>query len=242
MPNKLTKSVVDRAHPADRDYFRWDSDLKGFGIKISNSGRKTYVCKYRIGSGRSAPTRRYAIGAHGSPRTVDQARAEARRILGRAANGVDPAQEKQNEKRHITVTQLCDLYFVHGTGTKKPSTEATDRGRVERHIKLLLGKKNVRDVTRADINPRAIAILKLLMFTGMRKREIETLRWSEVDSDRGYLRREDSKTGQKSVPLSAPARQVISEIPALEGSTFMFPLSETTDSMKALRRSGRKSE
>ncbi|MBW8637329.1 tyrosine-type recombinase/integrase [Hoeflea sp. WL0058] len=316
MPNKLTKSVVDHAHPADRDYFLWDSDLKGFGIKISKGGRKTYVCKYRVGAGRSAPTRRYTIGAHGSPWTVDQARAEARRILGRAANGEDPAQEKQDEKKQITVTQLCDLYLEHGTGTKKPSTVATDRGRIKRHIKPLLGKKKVRDVTRADIkrflqdvsngktsadvktglrgraivrggkgaatrtvgllggifsyaidcglietnpvhgvkrfpdrkgerylnqnelvrlgqalqlglvtgiNPQAIAILKLLMFTGMRKREIETLRWSEVDSDRGYLRLEDSKTGQKSVPLSAPARQVISEIPALEGSTFVFP-------------------
>ncbi|MEO4042184.1 tyrosine-type recombinase/integrase [Hoeflea sp. CAU 1731] len=316
MPYKLAKSVVDRAHPGDRDYFLWDSDLKGFGIKISKGGRKTYVCKYRVGAGRSAPTRRYTIGAHGSPWTVDQARAEARRILGRAAIGEDPAQEKQDEKKQITVAQLCDLYLEHGTGTKKVSTVATDRGRIIRHIKPLLGKKKVRDINRADVkrflhdvangktsadiktglrgraivrggkgaatrtvgllggifsyaldcglieknpvhgvkrfpdkmgerylspqelvrlglalqdglasglNPQAIATLKLLVFTGMRKREIEMLRWSEVDFDRGYLRLEDSKTGQKSVPLNAPARQVIAEIPRMAGNPYVFP-------------------
>lgn len=48
------------------------------------------------------------IGAHGSPWTIDQARAEARKILGRAANGGDPAKEKQDEKKQLTVAQLCD--------------------------------------------------------------------------------------------------------------------------------------
>ena len=39
----------------------------------------------------------------------------------------------------------------HGTGTKKASTLATDRGRIDRHIIPLLGKKKVNQVTQADI-------------------------------------------------------------------------------------------
>ncbi|MDH3742704.1 MAG: Arm DNA-binding domain-containing protein, partial [Hyphomicrobiales bacterium] len=85
MSVRLTKSVVDRAKPEQWDYFLWDAELKGFGIKIAKGGRKSYVCKYRVGSGRSAPTRRMTIGAHGSPWTADQARVEARKILGRVA-------------------------------------------------------------------------------------------------------------------------------------------------------------
>lgn len=313
---KLTKSAIDAASPRDEDYFLWDSELKGFGIKIAKGGRKSYVCKYRTGNGRKAPTRRMTIGAHGSPWTVDQARSEARKILGRAANGGDPAKEKQEEKKQITVAQLCDLYMENGVGMKKASTVATDRGRIERHIKPLLGRKKVRDVTRADVkrflqdmaggktsvdmktglrgraivtggkgtatrtvgllggifsyafdcglielnpvhgvkryadrrgqrylsqqelaalgkaladgeerdlNPQALAILKLLVLTGARKGEIETLRWDAVDFDAGYLRLADSKTGQKAFPLNAGALEILSKIPRLDGSPYVFP-------------------
>lgn len=316
MAGKLTKSAIDAASPQGNDYFLWDGDLKGFGIKIAKGGRKSYVCKYRVGNGRTAPTRRITIGAHGSPWTIDQARAEARRLLGRAANGEDPAKEKQEEKKQITVAQLCELYLENGVGTKKASTIATDRGRIERHIKPLLGRKKVRDVTRADVksflqdiangktsidkktglrgraivkggkgtatrtvgllggifsyafdcgliesnpvrgvkrfadkkgqrylsqkelvalgqaladgekrglNQQALAILKLLVFTGARKGEIETLRWDAVDFEGGYLRLVDSKTGQKAFPLNAGALEILSEITSLEGSPYVFP-------------------
>lgn len=317
MPStKLTKSVIDRAQPGEADYFLWDGELKGFGIKIAKGGRKSYVCKYRIGHGRTAPTRRMTIGAHGSPWTVDQARIEARKLLGRAANGEDPAAEKQDAKKQITVTQLCDLYLEQGMATKKASTIITDKGRIERHIRPLLGKKKVSDVTRADIkrfmqdvangktstdvktglrgraivrggkgtasrtvgllggifsyafdcglievnpvrgikryadkrgnrylsqqelvalgqalrdglnkglNPLALSILKLLIFTGARKSEIETLNWSEVDFDGGFLRLSDSKTGQKTIPLNAGALEVLVSLDRVDGSPFVFP-------------------
>jgi hypothetical protein len=73
------------------------------------------------------------------------------------------------------------------------------------------------------LNPQAIAILKLLIFTGARKGEIETLRWNEVDFDSGYLRLADSKTGQKAIPLNAGALEILANIPRLEGSPFVFP-------------------
>ena len=98
MSTRLTKATIDRANPLQADYFLWDGDLKGFGLKIAKGGRKSYVCKYRVGNGRTAPTRRMTIGAHGSPWTVDQARAEVWKILGRVANGEDPAKEKQDTK------------------------------------------------------------------------------------------------------------------------------------------------
>jgi len=316
MTGRLTKHAIDRAAPGEKDYFLWDGELKGFGIKIAKGGRKSYVCKYRVGSGRTAPTRRMTIGAHGSPWTVEEARTQARKLLGRAAHGEDPAKEKQEQKNQVTISELCDLYLKQGIGEKKASTIATDRGRIERHIKPLLGKKKVPEVGRADIkkflhdvaqgktsadvktgkrgraivkggkgtatrtvgllggifsfafdtglinsnpvhgvsrypdrkgnrylsqqelvalgealnkgledglNEQAIAILKLLIFTGARKGEIESLEWQFVDLDGGYLRLADSKTGPKAIPLNAGARKVLSELPKLEGATFVFP-------------------
>ena len=71
--------------------------------------------------------------------------------LGLAASGKDPAALKQGERAALTVCELCDLYLAEGCATKKASTIATDRGRVERHIKPLLGRTRVVEVSRGDI-------------------------------------------------------------------------------------------
>jgi integrase len=152
MSKRLSLSVVNGAKPKEKDYFLWDADLKGFGLKVCAGGRKSYVCKYRVGTGRGAPTRRMTIGAHGSPWTPDAARKEAAKILGQVAQGADPAKVKQADKAVLTVSELCDQYLEAGTGTKKASTLATDRGRIERHIKPLLGHRRITDVTRADVS------------------------------------------------------------------------------------------
>lgn len=151
MSKRLSLATVKAAKPEDKDYFLWDGELKGFGLKVCKGGRKVYVCKYRVGSGRSAPSRRMTIGAHGSPWTPDAARKEAARLLGRVAQGEDPAKDKQDAKAVILVAELCDRYLEAGVTTKKASTLATDRGRIERHIKPLLGKMRITDVTRADV-------------------------------------------------------------------------------------------
>ena len=147
----LTKSRIDRANPLEKDYFLWDGDVTGFGLKISKGGRKSYVVKYRVGTGRKAPSRRMTIGQHGSPWTVKQAREEAKRILGKVANGENPAEDRQNEKKQLTVSELCDDYIANGVRAKKPSTIATDKGRIERHIKPLIGKMRINDVTRKHV-------------------------------------------------------------------------------------------
>ena len=55
-------------------------------------------------------------------------------------------------------------------------------------LELVALGQALRDGLERGLNPQAIAILKLLIFTGARKGEIETLRWNEVDFDGGYLR------------------------------------------------------
>lgn len=148
---RITKQTVDNAPLDDEDYFIWDTDVKGFGLKVSRGGRKSYICQYRTAGGRTGHTRRFTIGNHGSPWTPDLARDQARRILGDVAHGEDPAVAKQNLKRRMSVSELCDQYIALGCPTKKASTLATDNGRIECHIKPLLGHKNVVEVSRAEI-------------------------------------------------------------------------------------------
>ena len=96
-------------------------------------------------------TRRVSIGKHGSPWTPEAARKEAKRLLGEVAAGRDPAEEKAKARDDMTVGELCDLYLAEGCATKKPSTLFVDRGRIERHIKPLLGRKRAPSVTRSDV-------------------------------------------------------------------------------------------
>jgi integrase len=152
MPHiKITKSEVDKLTSSEKEVLYWDEGLRGFGIKLSKAGAKTYIVQYRTPGGRLGKSRRVSIGRHGAPWTPEQARAEAKRILGEAALGRDPAAAKQTFRQMPTVAELCDKYLAEGTGTKKGSTLATDRGRIERHIKPLLGNRKVSEVTQADV-------------------------------------------------------------------------------------------
>ena len=151
---KLTKRTVEAAelpsgNGRDRERWLWDSELKGFGVKLTPGGRRVYVLKYRALGDRQ--TRKIAIGAHGQPWTVEQARAEARRLLGLVAAGEDPAATRAAAKRGPTVAELCDLWLAEGNATKRESTLREDRYRIAAHVVPLLGSRKVADVTRADV-------------------------------------------------------------------------------------------
>jgi integrase len=60
------------------------------------------------------------------------------------------------------------------------------------------------------------AALRLFILTGARLREILHLEWSMVDLERGLLLLPDSKTGQKTIILNAPAQMVLSELPHVD--------------------------
>jgi integrase len=62
------------------------------------------------------------------------------------------------------------------------------------------------------IDPVAAGALRLLLFTGCRLLEILHLRWEHVDFERGCLFLPDSKSGQKTVILNAPALAVLNAL------------------------------
>ena len=86
-----------------------------------------------------------------TPLEADKAREEAKSIILQAELGQDRAAEKAKARSEMTFDKVCDLYVKEGCETKKPSTIATDRGRIERHIKPLLGKKRIGEITRPDV-------------------------------------------------------------------------------------------
>ena len=153
---KISKRTVDSAEAQTKDYIIWDDELPGFGLRVFPSGKRSYVIQYRT-RGRS---RRYSIGLHGVW-TPETARREAKARLGGVAQGDDPAAEREEERRAVTVRQLCEQYIadmkaglVLGKGgrPKKATTVATDVGRIRRHIIPLLGTRRIKDITKPDMN------------------------------------------------------------------------------------------
>jgi len=148
---RITKRSVDAAKPAERLYRVWDTDLKGFGVRVTPAGVKSYIVAYRPnGGGRSVGQQEFTIARHGVL-TPDEAREEAAKILATVRHGGDPQAARSAARKELTVSELCDLYLAEGVATKKASTLATDRVRIERHIKPLLGRKGVSAVTDSDI-------------------------------------------------------------------------------------------
>jgi integrase len=153
--SRLTKRVVDAAEPGVADYFLWDDDLPGFGLRVFKSGKRSYLVQYRSG-GRS---RRFTIGLHGVW-TPETARKEAHVLLGKIAQGENPAEQKLLDIHAITVKELCERYMTDsenglimgkGRRPKKASTVFVDNSRVKRHILPLLGNRRVKDITSADV-------------------------------------------------------------------------------------------
>ena len=72
-------------------------------------------------------------------------------------------------------------------------------------------------------NPHAINAIRLLVLTGCRKNKILSLKWSHVDSSMGYLRLTASKTGEKDIPIGAPALEHLASLPRYEGTEYVFP-------------------
>lgn len=148
---KITKRIVDAITPTGENRIVWDDEVKGFGLRVSPGGTKSYIVSYRDGRGRNAPQHRITIGKHGSPWTPEMARKEALRLLGEVAAGDNPAETRLAEARAMTLSALCDLYLAEGTRHKKPSTIQADTGRITNHIKPVLGHLRIDQITRADV-------------------------------------------------------------------------------------------
>jgi integrase len=154
---KLTKSIVDAATPREKQFTIWCSELKGFGIFVQPSGSRTYFVDYR---NRDGVRKRMTIGRHGKI-TAEEARKLAIATLGETVKGRDPAEDRVQKRKALTVKELCDRYLAaaekglvlgKGDRPKKPSSLYVDRGRINRHIVPLLGNKRVQSLRPADIN------------------------------------------------------------------------------------------
>ena len=144
---KITKRLVDAAEPRSAEYFVWDSEIPGFGLRVLPSGRKGYVVQYRAGR----RSRRISLGPS-TVLTCEQARNRAISIVAAARNGADPAAERDAGRKASTVKELAERFDKEHIAIRvKASTAKEYRGTLKRFILPALGRLAVPEITRADV-------------------------------------------------------------------------------------------
>ena len=172
---KLTKTVVEKLPYAVKgkqvDYY--DSDLDGFGIRVSHTGKKYFVRRL-IGTKRL----RVMIGSH-PIKAAEDARSEAKIKLGLMESGTDPNEQarvqnriRETEAQRITVAELVKEYIERHAMNFKRSWEEDDRllhkellNEEKKKDSKVWGKRTEKDATdwskrkAADITKRDVTLL-----------------------------------------------------------------------------------
>ncbi|MET3352638.1 UNVERIFIED_ORG: integrase [Xanthobacter viscosus] len=148
---RINKRLVDSLKPKGEEFFEWDSELHGFGIRVRPSGAMSYVAKYRVGRGRGAPTRRVTIAPVGKV-TPEEARTLAKRVIADAVRGHDTGEERKKAREAPTLSEVADQFLAqHVLAKRKTTTAISYAGVIKRDIKPALGSRKADSISRADV-------------------------------------------------------------------------------------------
>lgn len=144
---RISKRIVDSSMSARKDTYLWDSELKGFGLKVTPKGRKVYIAQYRIGK----RTRRITLGVHGVL-TAEEARQKAKITLGKVSSGTDPASQRDREKADYAIKDLFKKFDETYVNVRlKPETAKDYRRIFEKYIFPRFNHLTVQKITKQDM-------------------------------------------------------------------------------------------
>lgn len=148
---KLTKTVVENLPRRASTYITFDSELPGFGCRVTPAGARSWVVEYRPGNGgRRVSKRRVTLGSVATL-LPDRARKAAKDVLARARLGEDVAGQRSARRQALTVAELSTRFMMEEIRpTRKPGTAALYDLYFRRHVRPELGPKLAREVSRTE--------------------------------------------------------------------------------------------
>lgn len=125
----------------------WDEQLECFGLRIYPSGRRVYVCAYRV-----LRRKRLASLGRADVLTLEQARKKALTYLGKAANHEDPKAQWDAQRQLKSVAELVSAY-VENHAKKKKKDWKGDESALRRRVLPTLATRLAASLVSADIEP-----------------------------------------------------------------------------------------
>jgi integrase len=147
MKVKLTPSFVAKPtlpeSPKDRT-IHWDGTMPGFGLMVTANGHASFVCQYRTGRRSHRMSLKPGL-------TLQDARREAKKLLGDVARGGDPLVERQKAARagDDTFQSIAEAYIKREG--KSVRSMGQRRAVLERVVYPRLGARPVGEIKRSDI-------------------------------------------------------------------------------------------
>ena len=156
MAGKLTDTAVKGlALPEAGNKITYDSEVKGFGIRVTSAGAKAFILNYRA-AGRE---RRITLGSF-PDWSVTDARNEAKGVKRRIDVGEDPMADRQADRAAPIGDDLADRFDAEHLSRRRPSTQRDYRSILRLYVRPALGKMKVADVRHTDIERLHASISK----------------------------------------------------------------------------------
>lgn len=136
---RLTDRKIKALTTSEPQTTWWDEVLTGFGIRVTEAGRKTFIVRYRSNGRRPRKT----LGTYPAM-TLKKAREEAKKTLSGVTVGEDPAQR-------MSFKELAELYLERHAKKQKKSWEE-DKRQLEKDLIPAWGDRNAASIRRADVH------------------------------------------------------------------------------------------
>jgi len=141
---------VDRIVAGPKDEFHWDTEVKGFGVRVSPAGKLVFIVQGRVDG--SENSMRLTVGPYGVF-TVDQARNQAREQLRAMRLGIDPREAKRVDlAMKVTLGEVVTAYL-----TRPGKLKAATAAEMQRHVDKVFAKwkeRPIAAITEADVKKR----------------------------------------------------------------------------------------
>jgi len=149
MAEKITdKLAKTTAAPEKGSRLLWDDSVRGFGLRITAAGARSFIINYRRKA--DGLERRWTIGSFPDWGTA-AAREEASRLKRAIDGGGDPVGEHSSNRAAPTVADLCDRFADEYFPKLRPATARDYETVIRKYIRPALGRHKVVSVSHRDI-------------------------------------------------------------------------------------------
>jgi integrase len=138
-------SPADFQVPPTGNRIFYDDEVKGFGVRVTAAGARSFILNYRVGK----RERRHTIGSF-PDWSVKAARDFAKDLKVKVDMGGDPVAEKKAARDAVTVGELCDEFIAEHLPSKRPATARDYRQIIDTYIRPSLKHRPVSEITYND--------------------------------------------------------------------------------------------